>query len=260
MLFVPTPRTIQPGSPVRVAGRWRSRCISAWYANANCDVVRSVRLTLNGTAGSREGGRISCAGNSLGANYFDIGTISTPADVTRFSMLAIATPRTLLSRYSLFSIEDNGGGGSFSFNEGYNDSSKAFCYNTTSNYTGEIGPSGFFTAGQRAVYGVSYNKNTNVVVAYKNGVGYSGSFNNAANINYAMPACPGGRAASGGLVVQWNGTIELIAIFPYELTAAEFALLSINPWRELFEPLPALDVGFSVSAGAVTKTYAQVFG
>jgi hypothetical protein len=254
----------QPSGNVVVSPEWRSRLASLWYANAGKDIVRGNSLTINGSGGTLYGGYLSTPGNTALANYCDLGTVATPADLTRVSALVIATPTTLASRNTLFGWVDAGAARYLTFSEGYTDASKSFCYNGA-DYTGELGPAGFFTANQRAVYGLSYNKNTNVVTAYKNGVGYAGSFNNASNLNYsAAPLSIGGRADGSG-VYGWNGTIELLALFPFELSPAEFATLATNPWRLLapvkrFWAVPATgsSAGATLTGQAATIAYGTI--
>ena len=247
----------QPLDPVRIAAAWRSRVMSAWYPNAGVDVVRNVVLTETDPGGwwSRQGDKwvgLGAAGDG-GANYLDLGVLSSPGDATRISTLTIATPSdTSIVRSSLFDTSNNASIQGFCLNQGYGlDRTKAFVYNNN-NFVAEAN-AGTFANGVRAVYGVSYSKTnpTNTVKIYKNGVEIiSSSFDTAADVAYGQKYCPGGRVASPN-TKGWAGSLELQVLFPPVLTAAEFWALSQNPWQ-LFEPIRRAIFFAPAAAGAPT--------
>jgi hypothetical protein len=244
-------RTRQPSGPERIDARWRSRVISAWYPLARMDVVRQVPLTLHGTASLQADKLLFPVGDTT--SYADLGTLASLPDVTKLSVVVIATPSNLGNRLSLFDTGNNGTTHGFVLASGYSTTSAQFIYNAA-DYVVELG-SGTLVAGERAVHGLSYNKanGTSGFQFYKNGRQYAFAGMDGGNKDLVYGGglfCVGGReATTGGTVLPFIGTIELLALINGEVSAAEFRELS-NPWQ-LFAPSRRVVV-FGAAAGGPT--------
>jgi hypothetical protein len=261
MGFFPTAWTRQPPGPQRIAAKWRSRVISAWYANARCDVVRGNTLTLTGGPVIR-GDVLLCNGSG----YASLGSLPISLGFT-FSALCIATPgASLTARRSLFDTASDGNANHrISVNCGYTTASSVFAYNGTA-YVAETGAN-YFATNTRAIYGYSeqaYAGGTpaNFGSFYKNGKLWASG--NATSSNYigpeaSYPLCVGGRVSASNNTLPWSGTIETLCLFQTVLSAGEFReLTGPNVWASLFEPLWVRRYffgGIPAASGTITAAF-----
>ena len=226
--------TRQPPGPVRIAGPWRSRVTSAWYANAGVDVVSSNKLKLNGTGLSVSGGKLNCPGGTGATNYADLGTLPRALPTDAISSITIATPAALAVNAALFVTDRSPAG--YGIGEGYADSSTICANDAGGNYTDPTA-TGTFVVGERRVWAHTYLKAPENISFYRDGkLLWPGIWHYAAEpFVTGTKVCPGGSNGTGTMV-EWNGTVELNVLFGVALSAPEIAFLSQNPWQ-LFEPI-----------------------
>lgn len=228
------PRQSQPAGPLRIAGKWQSRVVSLWYANAGCDVVSGRPLVLHGAATMPANGKLVSAGSWTTSDFAEVGTITARQDNSRITLLTIATVGSGVgNRNNLVQLGAEQVG--ILLATGYSTATKAFMYDST-NFVSENGTN-VFVSGERGCWVATYNSNLSVGTAtiYKNG---AQSFQQTA---VGGPAIVYGTnyitGVKGSLQLAWDGSKELVVMLETDLQAGEVASLSANPWQ-LLQPQP----------------------